>query len=151
LKLISKTKEIAMKNENRGMVHALEFNCQAPLRFYEQCASCPKFGDECPELALGIELLRGKKKLVYNRGVQSEDAVHLSEFNCMAPLFYFEKTRSNCPHQGRCREEGLLLALLYGKRQLSYAQKTAIELPPRDRRREQAGAEEAVEEKAVRS
>jgi hypothetical protein len=140
-----------MKNRKRGMIHALEFNCQAPLKFYEQCVSCPKYGDDCPELALGIELLRGKKKLVYNMGVQSEDAIHVSEFNCMAPLFYFEKSRRNCPHQGRCREEGLLLALLYGKKRLSYAQKTAIELPQLKRRRKEAGAEEAVSEKAVGS
>lgn len=140
-----------MKNGNQGMIHAHEFTCQAPLKFYEQCVSCPKFGDNCPELALGIELLKGNKKLVYNTGVQSEDTLHVSEFNCMAPLYYFEKSRKNCPHQGRCREEGLLLALLNGKKRLSYAQITAIELPKLKKRRKEAGPEEAVSRKAVGS
>jgi hypothetical protein len=138
-----------MKSNKSGVIHALEFNCQAPLKFYEHCSSCPRFDEDCPELALGIELLREKKKLVYNTGFQSEDAIHISQFNCMAPLYYFEKSRKNCPHQGRCREEGLLLALLSRKKELLYTQKTAIEFPPLKERPEEAKTEEATGKGAI--
>jgi hypothetical protein len=133
-----------MKSKKSGAIHALEFNCQAPIKFYEHCISCPRFGDNCPELAFGIELLRGRKKLVYNRESQSEDTIHIIQFNCMAPLNYFEKSRKNCAHQGRCREEGLLLALLSGKKELVYTQKTAIEFPTLKKRAKEAGLEEAI-------
>jgi hypothetical protein len=79
-------------------------------------------------LALGKEVLRGKKKITYGVGV-AEDAVHMTEFNCLAPLYYFEKSRKTCPHAGRCREEGLLLALLDGKKALDYSRKDIVELP----------------------
>ena len=140
-----------MKNTKSGVIHALEFNCQAPIKFYEHCISCPRFGDNCPELSLGIEILREKKKLVYNTEFQSEDAIHVSQFNCMAPLYYFEKSRKNCAHQGRCREEGLLLALLSGKKELLYAQKAAIEFPPLKKSRKEAVPEEAAGKKAISS
>jgi hypothetical protein len=140
-----------MKSGKRGIIHALEFDCQAPLKFYDHCASCAKFGEDCPELALGIELLKGKKKLAYNTGPTPEDAIHISQFNCMAPIYYFEKSRGNCAHQGRCREEGLLLALLSGKKELAYAQKTAIELPQLMKRYKEAKTEEIVGEEAIGS
>jgi hypothetical protein len=111
-------------------VHVLEFGCQAPLRFYEHCSACPRFGDDCPDLQLGLEILRGKKKLVFEQ-IAPPDGVHAASFKCLAPMYYFEKTRLNCPHQGRCREEGLLLALLTGKRQMDYSRQTAIPLPSR--------------------
>lgn len=111
------------------MIHALEFDCQAPLRFYEHCAACPRFNDDCPDLALGLAILRGKKKLVYDRSVLSLDSVDPGRFNCLAPLKYFEKSRNNCAHKGRCREEGLLLALLNGKKELVYSQKSVVEFP----------------------
>jgi hypothetical protein len=47
-------------------------------------------------------------------------------FNCFAPLYFFEKTRKKCPHEGHCREEGLLLALLTGKKKLDYNQRVPI-------------------------
>lgn len=119
-----------MKDYRAKKIHALEFGCQAPLRFYEHCSACPRFGDDCPDLQLGLEILRGKKKLIYSPDA-SEDGVHVSEFKCLAPLYYFEKSRLNCAHAGRCREEGLLLALLRGKKTLDYTQKPVIPLPTR--------------------
>lgn len=111
------------------MVHAMEFECQAPLKFYERCSSCSIPGDSCPDLMLGKDILRRKKKLAYNDSDQSENTVNVSSFNCVAPLKYFEKTRLACGHEGRCREEGLLLALLSGKKQIDYSQKKAILFP----------------------
>lgn len=140
-----------MKSRKSGAIHALEFNCQAPLKFYEHCTSCARFGEDCPELALGIELLRGRKRLVYSAESDSGDTINLSRFKCMAPLNYFEKSRRNCAHQGRCREEGLLLALLSGKRELVYTQKTAIELQNLKERRKEVRTEEAAREEAIGS
>jgi hypothetical protein len=141
--------KIIMKSRKSEVIHALEFTCQAPLKFYEHCISCARFGDKCPEMALGIELLRGKKKLVYNMDPQSDDTVHVSQFNCMAPLHYFEKSRRNCAHRGRCREEGLLLALISGKKELVYTQKTPLELPRLKKPLEEARVEEASGEEAI--
>lgn len=135
-----------MEGYRAGMIHALEFSCQAPLKFYEHCAACPRFGDDCLDLQLGKDILRGKKKVVYGEDA-SEDGIHASSFKCLAPLYYFEKSRSSCAHKGRCREEGLLLALLSGKKELSYAQKTAIELPVRKLRRKEALPRKAVKAK----
>jgi hypothetical protein len=146
-----KEEGIAMTREKSGIIHALEFDCQSPLKFYEHCVSCAKFGEDCPELVLGIELLKGKKKLAYNIEPTSEDAIHISQFNCMAPIYYFEKSRRNCAHQGRCREEGLLLALLSGKKELAYTQKTATELPYLRKRYREAETEEVVGEEAISS
>jgi hypothetical protein len=111
-------------------VHVLEFGCQAPLKFFEHCSVCPRFGDDCPDLQLGLEILRGKKKLMHEQ-VPRGEGVHASSFTCLAPLAYFEKSRLNCAHAGRCREEGLLIALLTGKRKITYSQLTALELPAR--------------------
>ncbi len=133
-----------MKDYRSQMVHALEFGCQAPLRFYHHCSSCPRFGDECPDLKLGTEILRGKRKLVYAMEALAE-GVHASSFKCLAPLHYFEKTRSNCAHAGHCREEGLLLALLTGKKKLDYAPKPVIEISPRKPARAPAADEELAE------
>jgi hypothetical protein len=125
-----------MKRSKPAMIHALEFECQTPQKFYENCASCPRFTDDCPDLALGIEILRGKKKIIYNEELQDKDTVDARSFNCLAPLYYIEKTRQNCAHQGRCREEGLLIALLSGKKEMVYAQKKAVEFPRLERRHE---------------
>jgi hypothetical protein len=124
-----------MKNYRSKMIHALEFGCQAPLRFYEHCAACSRFGDDCPDLKLGREILQGKTTLVYAKEASGE-GVHVSSFKCLAPLYYFEKSRTNCAHLGRCREEGLLLALLSGKKKLDYAQpeRPVVPLPARKRR-----------------
>ncbi len=115
----------------------MEFSCQAPLKFYEHCSSCPISGDSCPDLMLGKDILRRKKKLVYNGEDQSEDIVDARSFNCVAPLKYFEKTRLACGHEGRCREEGLLLALLSGKKQIDYSQKKAKLFPYIKRRQKE--------------
>lgn len=118
-------------------ISVLEFGCQAPLRFFEHCARCPRFEDDCPDLKMGKEILSGKKKIVY-RYQQGEDAIHMSAFNCLTPLYYFERTRKKCGHAGRCREEGLLLALLDGKKTLDYSHKEVTELPRVRRRRKVA-------------
>ncbi|MBM4274399.1 MAG: hypothetical protein FJ134_08070 [Deltaproteobacteria bacterium] len=128
----------------KDKIHALEFSCQSPLRFYERCSSCPRFKEDCPDLKLGVEILRGKTKLAYGAN-GAVDQVHVSAFNCLAPLYYFEKTRSNCAHQGRCREEGLLLALLTGKKTLDCSEKQVISLPARKAR----GPQEVAAAKAA--
>ena len=135
-----------MESGKSGMIHAVEFGCQAPLKFYEHCAACPRFDDSCTDLRLGKEILRGKKKVVYTGKDYVEGSIHASSFNCTAPLYYFEKSRKTCGHEGRCREEGLLLALLSGKKALDYRQKTAVELPYRKRRRKAARTEELAAE-----
>jgi len=85
---------------------------------------------------MGKEVLRGKKKIAYGNE-RAEDSIHVSAFNCLTPLYYFEKSRKKCAHAGRCREEGLLLALLDGKKTLDYSHKEVTELP-RVRRRKVA-------------
>jgi hypothetical protein len=132
-----------------GMVHALEFDCEAPLKFYEHCSACPRFGDKCPDLALGKEILSGKKKLVYKGDLDSNGSIDASAFNCLAPLNYFEKSRKNCAHQGRCREEGLLLALLNGKKELVYTQKAAAQFPRLKRRQEEVEIREDMARKVA--
>ncbi len=122
-----------MKSRKSGVIHATEFSCQTPLKFYEHCSSCPQF-DGCSDLALIKEILRMKKDVNYNRDLYSARgelegsrySVDSNVFNCFAPLYFFEKTRKKCPHEGRCREEGLLLALLTGKKKLDYSQKISI-------------------------
>jgi hypothetical protein len=118
-----------METRTKGKIHALEFGCQAPLKFYEHCAACSRFDSDCGDLDLGRNVLSGKKKIVYDDREPVEGEIHASAFRCAAPLYYFEKSRKSCGHQGRCREEGLLLALLSGKKSLDYSQKTAIEFP----------------------
>ena len=109
-------------------ISILEFGCRAPLKFFEHCSKCARFGDSCPDLALGKAILRGKKKIAYADD-RTEDTVHISAFNCLTPLYYFEHSRNKCAHEGRCREEGLLLALLDGKKVLDYSHKEVTELP----------------------
>ena len=118
-------------------ISVFEFGCQAPLRFFEHCVACARFGDDCPDLVMGKEILRGKKRIAYGDD-QGEDTIHATAFNCLAPLYYFERSRKKCAHAGRCREEGLLLALLDGKKTLDYSQKEIIELPQVTRRRKVA-------------
>ena len=102
--------------------------CVAPLRFFERCSACVRFQDDCNDLALGVELLRRKKKIVYAQdALEDDNCIHVSAFNCAAPLAYFERTRNKCPHMGRCREEGLLLALLSGEKTLDYSHKEVTE------------------------
>ena len=124
----SQLKEKKMAKRISKSIHVLEFGCEAPLRFFEHCAACPRFGDACPDLILGKEILRGKKKITYGQ-THAEDAVHARDFNCLAPIYYFERSRKKCGHAGRCREEGLLLALLDGKKALDYSRKEVTELP----------------------
>jgi len=115
-------------------ISVFEFGCEAPLRFFEHCTNCPRFGDDCPDLAMGKEILRGKKKIAYGDH-QGEDTISAKAFNCLAPLYYFERSRKKCGHAGRCREEGLLLALLDGKKTLDYSRKDVAELPVVRRRK----------------
>jgi hypothetical protein len=134
--------------ERSGKVHALEFGCQAPLKFYEECSICPQFDLDCPDLTQGIELLRDKKSIAYDIDGGSEKDIHAGSFKCSVPLYYFENTRRNCGHRGRCREEGLLLALLSGKKELDYVQKSAIELPV-SKKEKRAGRVKKTEAKRV--
>ena len=118
-----------MSTRKQKTIHASEFGCQTPLKFYEHCTSCPRF-DECSDLALIKEILRMNKKVNYDRNLYSargelegsRHSVDANVFHCLAPLYFFENTRKKCPHGGRCREEGLLLGLLMGKRKLNYTQ-----------------------------
>ena len=139
-----------MQSNITGMIHVLEFECQAPLKFYEHCKKCPRFDNNCPDLSLGVEILRRKKKIDYSGESISEEYVDVKAFNCQAPLNYFEKTRKKCSHHGRCREEGLLLALLSGNKILDYSQKTAIQFPSIKRRgKKLASLEVTMEKRAV--
>jgi hypothetical protein len=117
-----------MARKSSKNISVLEFVCQAPLRFFEHCAKCARFGDDCPDLTMGKEVLRGQKKIAYT-DEPAEDTIHISAFNCLTPLYYFERSRKKCAHAGRCREEGLLLALLDGKRTLDYSHKEVTDLP----------------------
>ncbi|MBC8179044.1 MAG: hypothetical protein ISR61_09780 [Desulfobacteraceae bacterium] len=138
-----------MTSKHSGMIHALEFGCQAPLKFYEHCASCARLEDDCPDLDLGREVLRGKKRIVYDGEPLAEDSISATAFKCLAPLNYFEKSRKTCAHEGRCREEGLLLALLSGKKELVYAQKEAIKFPRITPRPEEAETREEMIQEAA--
>jgi hypothetical protein len=106
---------------NPRIIRVLEFGCEAPRKFYEHCVSCPRFGEDCPDLALSREMLTGKKKLVFSDEPDSKDSVNIKRFKCLAPLSYFEKSRKMCGREGRCREEGLLIDLLTGKKELVYS------------------------------
>jgi len=125
-----------MSTRKPKAVLAAEFDCKTPLKFYEHCISCPRF-DGCPDLALIKEILRLKKKINYNRDHYSgrgdlegiRHSVDANVFNCLAPLYFFERTRERCANGGRCRESGLLLALLTGNRKLEYSQKVPMEFP----------------------
>jgi hypothetical protein len=78
------------------------------------------------------EVLRGNKEVVYGEDVD-EDNIHVSAFKCLAPLNYIERSSSRCPHEHRCREEGLLLALLDGKKVLDYSRTKVIKIPRRQK------------------
>lgn len=129
-------------------ISVLEFECQAPLRFFEHCAACARFGDDCPDLAIGKEILRGKKKISYGNNA-GEDNIDIRSFKCRAPLYYFEHTRMKCARKGRCRDEGLLLALLNGKKTLDYSHKDVAELPRMRRRKVAMPVRIEAEEVAV--
>ena len=124
-----------MMRKMSKQINVFAFGCEAPLRFFEHCASCVRFGQNCPDLSLGKEVLRGKRAIDYGHD-KAEDTVPVSAFNCLAPVYYFEQSRQKCGHAGRCREEGLLLALLDGKKALDYSHKEITTLPRIRRRRE---------------
>ena len=140
-----------MKNTATKMIHVLQFECGAPLNFFEHCNKCPRFSNDCPDLSLGIDILKRKKKIDYSGELLSEEYVNAKAFNCQAPLNYFEKTRKKCGHQGRCREEGLLLALLTGNKTIDYSQKTAIQFPSIKRRRKKTALSEVARKKKAAS
>jgi hypothetical protein len=81
------------------------------------------------------EVLRGKKEIAYG-DEPDEDSIHVSAFKCLAPLNYIERGRSRCPHEHRCREEGLLLALLDGKKVLDYSKTKVVKFPRRRKSKE---------------
>ena len=57
---------INKENEKPKSIHAAEFDCQAPLRLYEHCKQCVRFGDDCRDLKMGLELLLKEKNLCYS-------------------------------------------------------------------------------------
>ena len=119
-----------MTQKAKRFIHASEFKCEAPRKLYEHCElRCPRSSKDCPDLAKGVAILSGKQKVDYNGSSENEGDMGAMTFQCEAPLRYFEKTRKLCAHKGRCREEGLLLALLNGKRELAYSRKSESELP----------------------
>jgi hypothetical protein len=119
-------------------IGASEFRCLAAVRFFEHCAACPRFGDDCPDLALGKAVLCGKKKIAYGVEPAGDRSIHISAFHCLAPLRYIERSRIKCAHDGRCRDEGLLLALLNREKVLDYSHKEIVEISPKRRRSEAA-------------
>jgi len=50
-------------------------------------------------------------------------SISVQEFGCLSPLRFFEHCIIKCPQGGRCRERGLLLALLSGKKVLDYSRR----------------------------
>jgi hypothetical protein len=76
---------------------------------------------DCPDLALSREILTGRKKLIFGGKFDAEDSIDVRAFKCVTPLSYFEKSRNTCGRQGRCREEGLLVDLLNGEKDLVYS------------------------------
>jgi len=106
---------------NPRIIRVLEFLCEAPRKFYEHCVSCPQFDIDCPDLALSREILTGRKKLFFGGKFDAEDSIDVRAFKCVTPLSYFEKSRNTCGRQGRCREEGLLVDLLSGEKDLVYS------------------------------
>lgn len=46
-----------------GSIFPLEFDCQAPLKFYEHCKKCARFSEDCHYLKMGLELLLREKEL----------------------------------------------------------------------------------------
>lgn len=126
-----------------GAIHAVEFGCEVPKRFFERCSACPQSESGCRDLALGKEILKGKKKLTYiGSGEISEAHVDASAFGCVAPLKYFERTRELCGHEGRCREEGLLIALLDGRKRMDYVHRQPVAIAERRAERKQREAAE---------
>ncbi|MEJ2587161.1 MAG: hypothetical protein P8165_06180 [Deltaproteobacteria bacterium] len=139
-----------MTQKATRLIHASEFSCEAPRKFYEHCAlTCPRSSQDCPDLAKGVAILSGKQKVNYNGSSGEEREMDATTFDCEAPLRYFEKTRKLCAHKGRCREEGLLLALLNGKRELDYSRKREAELPRIGEPRKKGGAEREVSTQAL--
>jgi hypothetical protein len=122
--------EVIMAKQKSKTISVLEFRCLSPLKFFEHCAACARFGDDCQDLAIIKEVLRGNKEVVYGEDAD-EDSIHVSAFRCLAPLNYIERSLARCPHEHRCREEGLLLALLDGKKVLDYSSRKVIKLPRR--------------------
>jgi hypothetical protein len=115
---------------NPNIIRVLEFGCESPKRFFEHCMYCPQFEGGCPDLALSVEILEGKKKVVFGGRLDSKDSVDARAFKCVTPLSYFEKSRNTCGRQGRCREEGLLVELLTGDKELVYSNTALTKLSP---------------------
>jgi len=49
----------------------------------------------------------------------TRNSIHVSEFKCLVPLKHLEKCIA-CPKGGKCRERGLIIQLLSGKKRLDY-------------------------------
>jgi hypothetical protein len=55
-------------SEKSRSIFPLEFDCQAPLKFYEHCQKCARFSDDCHYLKMGLELLLREKELCHRAG-----------------------------------------------------------------------------------
>jgi len=53
---------------------------------------------------------------------KNKKTIHVSEFECVVPLKHLEKCIA-CPKGGKCRERGLIIQLLTGKKKLDYKKK----------------------------
>ena len=52
-------------SEKSRSIFPLEFDCQAPLKFYEHCKKCARFSDDCRYLKMGLELLLRERELCH--------------------------------------------------------------------------------------
>ena len=56
---------IKKESEESKGIFPLEFDCQAPLKFYEHCKKCARFSHDCHYLKMGLELLLREKELCH--------------------------------------------------------------------------------------
>jgi len=50
---------------------------------------------------------------------KTKDTIHITEFRCLTPIRHLEKCFA-CAKGGKCRERGLIIQLLSGKKKLDY-------------------------------
>lgn len=97
-----------------------KFKCTATLKFYEKCKNCAYYSD-CADLKLAIAIIRKMKELVYYE-TESYDKVLPTDFGCLVPLKFIEKSINVCPRFGKCADEIRLRLLLLHKCKLDYTQ-----------------------------
>ena len=57
-------------SEKSRSIFPLEFDCQAPLKFYENCKKCARFSDDCHylKMEMELELFLREKELCHRAG-----------------------------------------------------------------------------------